>query len=327
MFDFLQYRWVYHSLLWLAVLGALALGLLSGEEQPGPALVLKMTGVILAPVAMGIYAVFYLRETFFARRKYFAFASLSAASIAASVAFSRLLHHFFPVVDTSLPQDAVNITAVVLLALGLQYLKRGLVGQYQLQELRARNAEVELNALKAQINPHFLFNTLNNIYATIQLDAEKGGDMVMELSEVMRYHLKFSQMDRVSLAEELDLLRSYIALEKLRLSDACELKLDIEEVKGNLKIAPLIFLPFLENAFKHGTHPVQSCFIHLNIRTEGNRVIFDLKNSILPNRKTVRTHLGQENTRQRLRLSYPQRHALEIIADEDVYSVLLNIRL
>ncbi len=224
-------------------------------------------------------------------------------------------------------QDFTNVCFFLVSTTGFQYVKRGLINQYQLQELRAKTAETELNALKAQINPHFLFNTLNNIYAINKIDSEQGGEMLLELSEVMRYHLRFSKMKEVNLEEELQLIKAYIELEKLRLTKNCELITTFEPINERLKIAPLLFLPFIENAFKHGTHPVQKSFVHLSITSTENKVHFEVSNSIIHNKKVVKTNIGLENTKRRLDIIYPKQHDLKISETDDRYIVNLIIEI
>ncbi|WP_162200414.1 sensor histidine kinase [Kordia jejudonensis] len=233
----------------------------------------------------------------------------------------------FSIFEVSFIQEISNIILLLVLSVGIRYLKRGIVGQFQLQELRVKKNEAEINALKAQINPHFLFNTLNNIYATNQIDAEKGSEMIMELSEVMRYHLRFSELQKVSLEDEVQLLHSYIALEKLRLTENCKIYINIAPSKSKLKIAPLLLLPFTENAFKHGTHPTKPCFINFSLVVENDTIIFQIRNSIISNKKIVKTHIGLENTKRRLKLIYNNKFELKISNTEDVFYLKLKLKL
>ena len=168
---------------------------------------------------------------------------------------------------------------------------------------------------------------MNNIYAINKIDAEQGGEMILELSEVMRYHLRFSKMKKVSLEEELQLVNAYIELEKLRLTDNCDLQIDYTGVDEQLKIAPLIFLPFIENAFKYGTHPIKKCFIHLKIQTLGQEVHFEISNSIIQYKKVVKTNIGLENTKRRLEIIYPKKHQLQMDETETTYVVKLKLGL
>jgi LytS/YehU family sensor histidine kinase len=149
----------------------------------------------------------------------------------------------------------------------------------------------------------------------------------MELSDVMRYHLELSKHGKVRLEEEIQLLESYIKLEQLRLHQNCDIEIDLTDIDDRLMISPLLFIPFVENAFKYGTHPSKPCFIHLSIKTEGNKVFFIVKNSIIKDRKVVKTNIGMQNTMRRLELIYPGKHNLNIDQSDNTFSVNLSVEL
>ncbi|OJJ23556.1 hypothetical protein BKI52_04105 [marine bacterium AO1-C] len=282
---------------------------------------------IVSTTAASIYTNFYLKKRLFESRYYFYYFLSLVVVIFATAAFMRWLPIFAPLSKTSFQQQLVNYTALHLIAIGLQYLKRGVINQYQLQELRAKNAEMELSALKSQINPHFLFNTLNNIYSISQLEPQKGIEMILELSEVMRYHLSFSRQTKVTLEEEMQLIESYLALERIRFEDNLSLKTDFKDLNYSLKIAPLILLTFIENAFKHGTHPVNSCFIHMSLKTQNNILFFTIENSIIHDKSNLSTLVGLENTQRRLELLYPKQHQLSITTQHNTYALKLELTL
>ena len=289
---------------------------------------LLMIFFYLIPVFLTTYLGFWAKEKFFDARRYFIYVIAMLVVVAIGVAAYELLFNSrYGHISDSPTRNVINCIFIHFFTLGLQYFKRGLVNQYQLQELKAKTAMTELNALKAQINPHFLFNTLNNIYGMNRIDPENGSEMIMELSDVMRYHLEFSKVGQVSLEDEIQLLQSYLKLEQLRLSDTCDVQIDFEQADGDLKISPLLFLPFVENAFKHGTHPIQACFVHLQLKTKADQLLFSIKNSIITNRKVVKTNFGLQNTKQRLELIYPKQHELKIIQNEEIHLVELQIEL
>ncbi len=325
MRDFVTKRWVYHSITWLCLIGVFLFALQEEGYQ------LLEYGQILiqifVPIVLSVYGHFYLKYRFFNQRQYGPYVILLILLITLSVGLSALLGDVIGVVQTGWVQNAVNTSTIILFSTGLQYFKRGIINQYQLQELRAQNAETELNALKTQLNPHFLFNTLNNIYATNQLDAEKGSEMIMELSEVMRYHLQFSTMKTVSLVEEIQLVKSYIELEKLRLNDNCVLTIHLPRLSSAYQIAPLLLLPFIENAFKHGTHPITPCFVEIKIEIVEACLYVEINNSLISHKKTIKTNIGLQNTRRRLAMIYPNRHELEMSQDATSYHVSLQIQL
>lgn len=281
----------------------------------------------LIPIVPTTYLSFWAKEYFFDRRNYFFFFIAAVLIIVFGVFLYEFLENLQGVSGNSRAQNIFNFVFLQLLTVGLQYFKRGIVNQYQLQELKAEKALTELNALKAQLNPHFLFNTLNNIYGINQMSAEKGSEMIMELSEVMRYHLEFSKEGQVSLEEEIQLLNSYIKLEKLRLRDTCNVQVDLKNVDASLMISPLLFIPFVENAFKHGTHPNEKCFVHIKLITTDGTLFFSVRNSVIVNRKVVKTNIGLQNTKRRLELIFPQKHKLSISQKDDEHLVELSIEL
>ncbi|MEO0340331.1 MAG: histidine kinase, partial [Bacteroidota bacterium] len=291
MIQYLQKRWVYHSMLWLfAYLGLMLVVFLEDAPELSFSQLITEPFLILIPVFLTTYLGFWAKKRFFDARRYFIYVMAVLAIVAIGVTIFELLLHMRGVqIGNSRTQNILNFVFIHFFSLGLQYFKRGVVNQYQLQELKAKTAITELNALKAQINPHFLFNTLNNIYGMNRIDSEKGSEMIMELSDVMRYHLEFSKVGQVKLEDEIQLLKSYVKLEQLRLSDTCDVQISFEQADESLMVSPLLFLPFVENAFKHGTHPTQDCFVHIELKTSSNQLWFSIKNSVITNRKVVKT--------------------------------------
>jgi len=329
MLGFFKKRWVYHSLIWL-VTYLVFLFIVFSEEGNTETLIscLQDPLFFLIPVFPVTYLSFWAKEKFFDNRRYF----LYVLSIIAVVVLGVIIYESLEMLaegelTNSRSQNIQNFIFIQLFAVGLQYFKRGIVNQYQIQELEAKTAMTELNALKAQINPHFLFNTLNNIYGMNQINPEKGSEMIMELSDVMRYHLEFSKIGKVKLEDEIQLLNSYIKLEELRLRETCDVQVNFENADENLMISPLLFIPFVENAFKHGTHPTQDCFVHINLSTTKGKLLFTIKNSIIANRKVVKTNIGIQNTQRRLELIFPEKHNLKITKNADEHLVELTIEL
>ena len=328
MIEIFKKRWVYHSLIWtLIYLVFAAMTYLSDYRSDGYLFWLKEPFFFLIPIVPIVYLSFWAKEMFFDKRKYF-FYLLSAAAI---VVIGVVLYEFIDGLDGELgnprSQNITNFIFFQLIAVGLQYFKRGIVNQYQIQELQAKTAVTELNALKAQLNPHFLFNTLNNIYGINQIDAEKGSEMIMELSDVMRYHLEFSKVGKVKLEDEIQLLKSYIKLEKLRLTKACDVQINFKHADESYLISPLLFIPFVENAFKHGTHPTKACFVHIDLKTTEEQLLFTVRNSVITNRKVVKTNIGLKNTKRRLDLIFPDKHKLQINQNDQEHLVELQIEL
>lgn len=328
MIQFLMKRWVYHTIIWIATYLALTLIIFFSEEKTDSFFsYLKEPLLFFIPTIITTYLGFWAKEKLFDCRKY----SLYAIAAVAIVVIGAFIYENLDALDgeigNSRSLNMTNFIFIQVFTVGLQYFKRGIINQYQLQELRAKTTMTELKALKAQINPHFLFNTLNNIYGMNQINPEKGSEMIMELSDVMRYHLEFSKEGKVKLEDEIQLLQSYIKLEQLRLRETCNVQVSFEDADGSLMISPLLFIPFVENAFKHGTHPTKDCFVYIKLTTTPSRLLFTVKNSIIANRKVVKTNIGLHNTRKRLELIFPEKHDLNIIKNEAYHLVELSVEL
>lgn len=190
----------------------------------------------------------------------------------------------------------------------------------------------ELNFLKAQINPHFLFNTLNNLYYLAYTQSAKTTEVIAKLSQMMRYMIYDSNYPLVPLSKEIEYMENYISLERLRLND----QIPIQFTMGggdphDYLITPLIFITFLENAFKHGVsnnHPQAWVNVHIDLKE--NECIYRVENSKIPSAKPEaekKSGIGLQNVKRRLELSYPGKHSLTVENSEDRYAVQLNIHL
>lgn len=207
----------------------------------------------------------------------------------------------------------INVTLYCLVA-GLSVAIRMTNGWYQVEaiqrELQRERAEAELSNLKSQLNPHFLFNTLNNIYSLIAFSPDQAQEAVHDLSRLLRYVLYESSQPTVTIGKDFDFLRDYIDLMRIRLPRHVDLKTDIEATAPGEPIAPLLFISLVENAFKHGVSNSQPSFIHIEILQEGNRVSCTIQNSYFP--KTAQdksgSGIGLSNLEKRLQLLYPDRH-------------------
>ncbi|MFD2144740.1 sensor histidine kinase [Mucilaginibacter antarcticus] len=205
------------------------------------------------------------------------------------------------------------------------------VQKWQLTERRmikaeAEKATAELSFLKAQINPHFLFNTLNNIYALSVTGNEHTSDSIMKLSNIMRYVTDEVEEDFVSLQHEWDCINDYIDLQRLRLGKKTKLHFELSGAIGYQRIAPLILMTFIENVFKYGISKHQATQINIKLTVEPNKLTFFCQNDIVNSvTKPTRTGIGIKNTRQRLSHIYPGKHRLDINNDNKLFTVNLEI--
>jgi two-component system LytT family sensor kinase len=207
------------------------------------------------------------------------------------------------------------------------------VQQWQLTEQRAARAEAdkasaELSFLKAQINPHFLFNTLNNIYTLAAIKDDNAADSIMKLSNIMRYVTDDVTEDFVPLQSEIDCISDYIELQRLRIGKNTAVNFEIEGEIANKKIAPLVMMTFIENVFKYGVSKHERSAIDIMIRIHELNISFYCKNRVfgVQNSEYQRTGIGIKNTKQRLEHLYPGKHLLNISSLNNEYIVQLTLQ-
>ena len=200
-------------------------------------------------------------------------------------------------------------------------------------EMDQQRINSELTYLKAQINPHFFFNTLNNIYSLTNLDIEKAQTAILKLSRMMRYVLYETEKDNTLVSKELDFVKDYIELMRLRLSEKIEVKVDMPAHFDDVKLAPMLLLPFIENCFKHGISSQQHSAIHIKICVKEKVLVLETVNSIFNSNvntpEGAASGIGVTNTKRRLALLYGQKHDL-IVDDtnpENEYRLHLKIDL
>ena len=200
----------------------------------------------------------------------------------------------------------------------------------RLQDLNEEKIRTELSYLKAQINPHFLFNTLNSLYALTLQKSDKAPNAVLKLSGLMRYVVTESAQEFVNLEKEINYLNDYIALQKLRMDEKTKFSYEIHgNVLGKI-ITPLILIPFVENAFKYGVNPEENGEIKINIEIENNNLILCVSNKIVIKSTTddsLKSEKGIASCLKRLNFIYANKHSLELNNNGDFYTVLLKIQL
>ena len=227
----------------------------------------------------------------------------------------------------------INFTGAVptcCLMLAIRYYKNWYVKQRIFQQLSRENMQAELQMLRAQIHPHFLFNTLNNIYSFVLTGDQRGAGLVDKLSGMIDYMRTEGEHTLVGLEKEIKLIKDYVGLEKVRYGDRLELSIEINGEHQNKLIAPLLMIPFVENCFKHGVSVMRgNQWISLTINVAGDRLDFDLRNSKPPNapEQKNKKNIGLLNVKKRLQLLYPGDHVLEINSTEDIYKVHLVLPL
>ena len=185
--------------------------------------------------------------------------------------------------------------------------------------------EAEIALLKSQINPHFIFNTLNNIYCLVNQKSDNSLDAIEKLGDLLRFSSTEIKKDFTSLGNEIKYLKNYIDLESLRISTPDNIIFEDNTENRNLEIAPMILIPFVENAFKHGN--LKDFPLKISIGINGNQLLFHQKNKISKSRKDNSSGIGIENVKKRLSIIYSEKHTLEILNNEEFYEVNLKIDL
>lgn len=199
-----------------------------------------------------------------------------------------------------------------------------------LKEKEAQQLTTELKFLRSQISPHFLFNVLNNMVSMARHKSDQLEPSLIRLAGLMRYMLYESDAKKVPLPQEIDYLKNYIELQKLRFGEDVGMRVEIQYVDDSLTIEPMLLIPFVENAFKHGLGLVQAPFIHISLEVKEGILYFEVENKFAPDKgqsKDRDSGIGLANIRSRLQLLYPKRHSLKISNQDGIFKVNLKLPL
>jgi LytS/YehU family sensor histidine kinase len=270
--------------------------------------------------------IYLLMNRFLARQKYFLYLlALVALVMATAIPLTYVTRHLFED-KTTVFQNMVNLSAFIVITGALKMYRLGIKRQLVEKELAAKQFQAELQLLRAQINPHFLFNTLNNLYSLTLEKSDQAPTIVVKLSELMRYMLETSKHERSLLQSEITFINNYLALEKLRINSRVIIDFEVIGEPKQKTIASLLLIPFIENAFKHGINATAgNAYLHSQLRIEENELFFFIENSRATNRSTESTGTGLENVKRRLHLLYPNNHQLIIENDGTKFSVNLQL--
>ena len=207
--------------------------------------------------------------------------------------------------------------------LGVKYYLKSLRTERRMQELKAENLERQMEALRYQINPHFFMNTLNNIPALVDIDPEQAKTSIEEFSKLMRFILYEGDRPTIPLSKELEFLRHYVSLMKMRYADSVRIDLSLPEADSGAEVPPLVLASFVENAFKHGISYEKPSFVRVSVSLEDGKIAFKCVNS-RQGEEQVRSHgVGLSNVRGRLDLLYGDGYTLYIDQNAEVYDILL----
>jgi two-component sensor histidine kinase len=210
-------------------------------------------------------------------------------------------------------RDIINLAIFAMMATALVLAFRWQHNEDARLEAEAARSEAELKNLRSQVNPHFLLNTLNNIYALTAIDQSRAQEAVLQLSQLLRHILYDNQEAEVALKDEIKFMESYINLMKIRLSGNVDVRFDSRVTRPDLRVAPLLAVSLVENAFKHGISPTEPSFVHVLLSTDENQMICQIENSNHPKTEEDRSGhgVGLEQVQRRLDLSYAGRYEWE----------------
>ncbi len=305
---------------------------------------LVYAGLFHVSLFYGAYLNLFLLSVFFAKKKYLLFAlgivlTLGTAILVNQLSFGYLADLLFPgyylISHVELWESGILIAIYMLITtlLKLSY------AWFELQRARQRialvekeNIKSELGSLKAQMNPHFLFNSLNTIYALALKGSDKTPDAVVQLADILRYVTYQSGKDKVALIEEARIIEDYIALQKRRTDPSAKITFSSHIADESVKIAPLLLLPLVENSFKHGVQK-DGCnaFVNIELRATDKSLVFHIVNSRLPSDDPGKrgggdqSGVGNENIRKRLKLLYPEKHSFVVEETSGSYSVNMQL--
>lgn len=269
-------------------------------------------------------------------KKQYLFFILVAVTLILCVSYSKYelfsyfeLHkskHKMPPFHAFVYFDFLSNLLPVVFAMAIRYAQRNFSLEIAQKEAQAHKLQVDLTQLRYQLQPHFFFNALNNIYSLIEFDPQKAQQSVHSLSKLMRHFMQNSDQKQISLAEEVDFLQQYISLMQLRLTDKTTVQVDFPKQVPQLTIAPLLFISLVENAFKHGVSATTTTTLSFSLRVEGDTIIFKSENTKIPTQESLYSSgIGIDNLKKRLTLLYPERHQYTIEEKEGKYIAQLTI--
>jgi hypothetical protein len=271
---------------------------------------------------------FSLNDIFFGKRRYFILIlSLGILIIMGTVA-SETISPYTPkeLADSSETIHFISICFMVSIGHYIRSIKYRIQRKYEYQEYKAQKTEAELKLLKQQINPHFLFNTLNNIYVHALEQKPQTPEMVMNLSEMLRYQLESNAKEDIALEKEIEFLTHYLYFEKRRLPASIKINFNCEVDKPQTKIAPNLLMPLIENVFKHGLLVGEPCVVEIDLTLKNGELSLQTRNKLneVPNKNS--TGIGLNNLRERLVFLYDSRFTLHQEKIDNHYHANLAIQ-
>lgn len=329
----------YHALIWLGY--ALILLLIDSKEQ-GFGLAFRNTLIHIFFLMIIVYTNYwYLIPNYLSKKRFISYILLLLFTAALVMPIEMVCLYWNLAGEQNIDAQIellkkqsghfIFLFLTLVLSTILKITKEWLLQQTVQKDLENKNLQSELSFLKSQINPHFLFNTLNSLYALTLKKSDKAPEIVLRLSEMMRYMLYKSNEKKVPLEQEINYIQNYLALERTRYGDKARIEFEYTgEAPSQYQIAPLLFITFLENSFKHGlSQSIQHGFVECLLYIEDNSLDFTIQNSktTIKDERYFQGGIGLVNVQRRLELIYPNQYQLDIHETEDTYLVSLKIDL
>lgn len=339
-FLFNSRTWVWHIVFWTCLF--LYEWLLQGSLNDCYQVSLQ-AALLNVPIIMLVtyFTIFITVERFLLQKKYLPFALCIAASMLFSGFFRRIVtfeiiykvvypdraHTLF--LAPKMVIDAVYVQLIAGLGSMIYVIQKWMEQQRINETLMKEKVAAELALLRSQVQPHFIFNTLNNIYMLSLKNSPLTSDMIYRLSALLSYMLYDSKRNLIEVEKEIDYIKNYINLEKIRYGNRLDVQMSvINDVRG-VQVPPLLFLPLVENAFKHGvSNAVEESWIHIDISLKKRVLIFKIENSLCLEKATTNgfgNGLGLDNLRKRLEILYPDNFELKLLKDTDSHLAVLKL--
>lgn len=339
-------RILWHLVFWLVFISFFSLVYGSFEEQYGRQYLIQLTDAVLQIPAV-YFTLYFLMPRFLFKERYIEFVVYLTILI---LCFSAL--HWFNYVFIQDPlfwpsdkyspdllnfgkmlKNTTKVYPVLVLAIVIKWFKYWFREQKANQLLVEEKLKAELNFLKAQVHPHFLFNTLNNLYALTLKKSKDAPEVVLKLSDLLNYMLYECTADQVLIEKEVKLLKDYISLEKIRYGERLNISFNILGNAGGMMVAPLMLLPFVENSFKHGvSEEMDEAWVSIDLELKEEKLTLKVENSKSKHGErddqfNYKQGIGLKNVRRRLELLYPDKHALEMHDSVDSFLIVLTLDL
>ena len=289
-------------------------------------------GLTRLPLKMiAVYINYFLLEAYFFQKRYFVFICLFILNLILTGLVQTFISAYGIFNYESFTQYSLPVYSVVLVSSVLIIIHQFFIKVRESRQMEMEKIKSELGFLKAQFQPHFLFNTLNNIYSLTLSNNNLAGKAILQLSGLLRYVLYESETEKVDLRKEINYLQDYIELEKMRFASRLELSFNVSGNISDEKIAPILLIPFLENAFKHASNKLdEKIWITIDLIVKEGNLSFTVENSVFPDGKT-QVHnsysgIGLGNVKRRLSILY-ENYSLNSELKENYYHSFLKIPL